>query len=152
MRANGAPYDNPDDSFDDSFDNSFDERRSDDYDLLDDLNNDEDEPKSARERAQRRTYRPRYRKPSRQPAAERESAFNAFLWLLDGATGVIEEMRHNDFGVPEECWVHADAARRESLMALRAVIDDWIDEDEPAPPAEAQRKTQDRRGGINIDF
>jgi hypothetical protein len=44
--------------------------------------------------------------------------------------------------------MHADAARRESLMALRAILDEWIDE-EPPPPQDTPPK---RRGGIDIDF
>ncbi|MBE2239343.1 MAG: hypothetical protein IAE81_16255 [Caldilineaceae bacterium] len=144
MQGNGAAYENPDDQYDDKL--------SDDFDLLDDLADDEAHRENARRRAQRRTHRARYEQPGRRPASEREGAFNALMWLLDGATGLIEEMRHNDLGLPEDFWVHAYAARKESLMALRAVLDDWIDEDQPTPPADARQKRQERRGGINIDF
>lgn len=139
MRGNGASHDDPSD---------YDDPAGDDYDLLDDLADEEARQANARRRAQQRGYRPRYDKPGRRPAAERDSSFNALLWLLDGATGLVEEVRHNDLGLPEDFWVHADAARRESLMALRAILDEWIDE-EPPPPQDAPPK---RRGGIDIDF
>ena len=42
---------------------------------------------------------------------------------------------------------HGPAVRRD-LMALRAILDEWIDE-EPPPPQDAPPK---RRGGIDIDF
>lgn len=137
-------------SYDDS-ENRFDDVNDDDYGLLDDLSDDDYERDSARRRAQRSTYRPRYRKPGRRPASERDGAFNALMWLLDGATGMVEELRHNDLGLPEEFWIHAGAARRESLMALRAVLDEWIDDEgeETSPPNEARPK---KRGGIDIDF
>lgn len=147
MRGNGAPPNAPNPRYDDSAD--------DDYDLLNDLADDppEDEPSrgNARQRARQRDYRPRYSKPGRRPAAEREGAFNALLWLLDGATGVVEELRHNDLGLPEEFWVHAGAARKETLLALRAILDDWIDDeaDAPTPPSVDPPR---RRGGIEIDF
>jgi hypothetical protein len=140
MRGNGASYDDPGDPYDD--------QAGDDYDLLDDLADEDARQANARRRAQQRSYRPRYTKPTRRPAAERDSSFNALLWLLDGATGLVEEMRHNDLGLPEEFWMHADAARKESLMALRTILDEWIDE-EPPPPQDAPPK---RRGGIDIDF
>ena len=143
MRGNGAQSNDPDARYDDSAD--------DDYDLLDDLADDELRRANARQRAQQRDYRPHYGKPKRQPASEREGAFNALLWLLDGATGVVEELRHNDLGLSEDFWVHAAAARKETLMALRAVLDDWIDEEEEAPtPPKADPPK--RRGGIDIDF
>ncbi|HHY57814.1 MAG TPA: hypothetical protein GYA08_20515 [Chloroflexi bacterium] len=143
MRGNGAPSNDPNPRYDD--------RADDDYDLLDDLADDEWQRSNARQRARQRDYRPRYSKPGRRPAAEREGAFNALLWLLDGATGIVEELRHNDLGLPEDFWVHAVAARKETLMALRAILDDWIDEehDAPAPPKSEPPK---RRGGIDIDF
>jgi len=142
MRGNGSQSNDPHARYDDSAD--------DDFDLLDDLTDDELRRANARQRAQQRGYRPRYARPGRRPASEREGAFNALLWLLDGATGMVEELRHNDLGLSEEFWVHAAAARKESLMALRAILDDWIDEDDaPAPPDADPPK---RRGGINIDF
>lgn len=143
MRSNGAPSNDPNARYDDGAD--------DDYELLDDLADEELRRANARQRARRRDYRARYSKPDRRPASEREGAFNALLWLLDGATGMIEELRHNDLGLPEDFWVHAAAARKETLLALRAILDDWIDEEVEAqtPPAADPPK---RRGGIDIDF
>lgn len=143
MRGNGAQSNDPNARYDDDAD--------DDYDLLDDLADDELRRANARQRAQQRSYRPHYSKPGRRPAAEREGAFNALLWLLDGATGAVEELRHNDLGLPEDFWVHAAAARKETLMALRAILDDWIDEENDAPSA-PKTDPPKRRGGIDIDF
>ncbi|MCS6828912.1 MAG: hypothetical protein NZ553_20035 [Caldilinea sp.] len=142
MRGNGAQHDDPN--------NRFKQGAEEDFDLLE-----EDEGKRAREtarqRARRRRYRPKYSKPPRRPASEREGAFNALMWILDGVTGLLEELQHNDLGLPEEFWVHAYAARREGLLALRAILDAWIDED--ASPAQSSPSPErPKRGGINIDF
>ncbi len=149
MQGNGAHYDDPKNRFDRRFD---DDEMDDDFDLLDDLNDDETHRPNARRRAQQRAYRPNYGKPGRRPASERESAFNALMWMLDGATGMIEELRHNDLGLPEDFWVHAYAARREGLMALRAILTDWIDEDAPSSTPPTSENPPKRRGGIDIDF
>ena len=110
-------------------------------------------PPNNRERAQTRGYRPAYDKASRRPAAERESSFNALAWLIEGATGVVEELRHSDLGLSEDFWVHAAAARREGLLAARAVLDQLLEESEQQQAAERQRQErQSRRGGINVDF
>lgn len=110
-------------------------------------------PPNNRERAQTRGYRPPYEKATRRPAGERESSFNALAWLLEGATGVVEELRHSDLGLSEEFWVHAAAARREGLLAVRAVLDQMLEETEEQQAAERQRQErQSRRGGINVDF
>lgn len=112
----------------------------------------EDDSESARDRARARNYRPAYERPSRRPARERDGAFNALIWLLDGATGFAEELRHNDLGLSEDFWVHAYAARRESLMALRAVVDDMLDGEEPQEAKEQEPPPRrPRRGNINID-
>ena len=80
--------------------------------------NQADRARTARQRAAETVYTPDYeRPPARRPAGEREESFSAFGWLLDGATGLIGEIRHNDLGLPEEFWVHAYAARREGLLA-----------------------------------
>lgn len=110
-------------------------------------------PKSNRERASERAYEPAYEKNTRQPSGERENAFNALAWLLEGATGLVEELRHNDLGLPEDFWVHAYAARKESLLALRAILDDMIEQSESQVKKEEEKqKRRDRRGGINVDF
>ena len=72
---------------------------------------------------------------------------------MEGATGFIEELRHNDLGLPEDFWVHAYAARKESLLALRAVLDDLIARSESQVQQEQEKQQRrERRGGINVDF
>jgi hypothetical protein len=113
------------------------------------------EPQSPtnRERARARGYRPAYEEPARKPANERDTAFNVLAWLVEGATGLVEELRHNDLGLSEDFWVHAAAARREGLLAARAVLDQLLEETEGQQAAERGRQQrQARRGGINVDF
>lgn len=132
----------------------IDNDQRDDADVYDDLYEDlYGEPEhSARRRAQERNYRPRYSEATRRPAADREAAFNVWMWLIEGATGVLEEVRHNDLGLSEDFWVHAGAARRESLLALRAVIDQMIDGDEARQEETEREQRRARRGGIQVDF
>jgi hypothetical protein len=72
--------------------------------------------------------------------------------LLDGATGVMEEVRHSDLGLSEEFWVHYYAMRREGLLAARAAIDSML-----AQTEQESRKTQEkqarkqRRGGVAVE-
>lgn len=108
---------------------------------------------SNRDRAQARSYKPAPEKTDRRPSAEREHAFNALAWLVEGATGLLEELRHNDLGLPEDFWVHAYAARKEGLLAVRAVLDDLIARTESQGIQETEKQQRrERRGGINIDF
>ena len=108
---------------------------------------------SNRDRAQSRAYEPAPEKTDRRPSAEREHAFNAMAWLVEGATGLLEELRHNDLGLPEDFWVHAYAARKEGLLAVRAVLDDLIARTESQGIQETEKQQRrERRGGINIDF
>lgn len=108
--------------------------------------------RSARSSARRGDYEPVYDKPSRLPAGEREEAFNLAAWLADGVTGILEELRHNDLGLKEEFWVHAYAARRESLLALRSFLDTVIEKTDGPGAQEAEReRRRQRRGGINIE-
>jgi hypothetical protein len=110
-------------------------------------------PVTNRTRAAARGYRPPYERPSRRPVDEREDSFNALAWLVEGATGFVEELRHNDLGLSEEFWVHAAAARREGLLAARALLDQLLQETQEQQTAERARQTrQARRGGINVDF
>jgi hypothetical protein len=112
-----------------------------------------DEARTARQRAGDGVYRPEYGRPPRRPAAERENAFNAVAWLLEGATGLMEELQHNDLGLSEEFWTHAYAARQESLLALRAALDDLIERSSVERQKQAERaKRRQRRGGIDIEF
>lgn len=107
--------------------------------------------RSNRQRAAEREYRPEYQQAGRRPAGEREHAFNALAWLVEGASGLLEELRHNDLGLSEEFWVHANAAQREGLLALRAAIDSLIAKSEQAQKQqEEQQARRERRGGISI--
>ncbi len=91
--------------------------------------------------------------PPRQPKSERPDAFNPTLWLIEGVGGFLDEIQHNDLGLPEDFWVHAYAARKEGLLAARALIDHAIQrsDDELAKAAKKEEK-QARRGGVDIDF
>jgi hypothetical protein len=110
-------------------------------------------PVNNRRRAAARGYRPPYEKPSRRPADEREDSFNPLAWLIEGATGIVEEMRHNDLGLSEEFWVHASAAGREGLLAARALLDQLVEETQQQQTVARERQArQARRGGINVDF
>jgi hypothetical protein len=114
---------------------------------------DDTPPATNRTRAAARGYRPAYEKPSRRPAEERDDSFNPLAWVIEGATGFVEEMRHNDLGLSEEFWVHAAAARREGLLAARALLDQFLEETQQQQTAERERQArQSRRGGINVDF
>ena len=126
-----------------------------DYDALFDepKRADDTPPATNRTRAAARGYRPAYEKPSRRPADDREDSFNPLAWLIEGATGFVEEMRHNDLGLSEEFWVHAAAAHREGLLAARALLDQFLEETQQQQTAERERQArQSRRGGINVDF
>ena len=66
---------------------------------------------------------------------------------------MIEEVRHNDLSLPEDFWVHAYAARHESLLAVRAIVDDLIAKSESAQKQEEEKQQRrERRGGIDINF
>ena len=114
---------------------------------------DSDTRRSRRTQAAERPYQPDYTQPGRQPSSEREHAFNSLAWMLEGATGLMEELRHSDLGLSEEFWVHALAARREGLLALRAVLDELIEKSTQQTRQDAERQQRrERRGGIDIDF
>lgn len=109
---------------------------------------------SARQLAAATSYTPDYvRPPARRPANEREGSFSAFGWLLDGATGLIGEIRHNDLGLSEEFWVHAYAARREGALAVQALLSDILSRAASRNGRELDNQTRrERRGNIEIDF
>jgi hypothetical protein len=111
----------------------------------------DDEARTRREQARRAAYQPEYQEPARKPASDRPAAFNLLAWMVEGATGLLEEVRHNDLGLSEQFWVHAYAARRETLLALRTALDDLIarTESEAQQEKELQQRRQ-RRGGIDI--
>jgi hypothetical protein len=113
----------------------------------------EGETQSNRDRASEQPYEPEYEKTARKPRDDRPDAFNALAWLLEGATGLFEELRHNDLGLSEEFWVHAYAARRETLLALRAALDELIKRSESQIRLEQERQQRhERRRDIKIDF
>ena len=94
-----------------------------------------------------------YTAPSRRPRHERKNAFDVSAWLIEGVLGLAEEFRHNNLGLPEEFWVHASAARKETLLAARALIDTAIEHCEEGEAANAKRETARRqRGRVNINF
>lgn len=89
----------------------------------------------------------------RKPRSERENAFDAASWLLQGLAGLSEELRHNDLGLPEEFWVHAYAARKEALLAARSLIDVALERcaaDERQSAKKSEKPPQ--RGKVSIDF
>ena len=106
-----------------------------------------------RSRAEQRPYTPDYGEVPRRPAEERENSFNALAWLLEGATGLVEELRHNDLGLSEEFWIHFYAARRESLLAARALVDSLLEKTEQEA-RKAEERTQRRacRGEVKVEF
>ncbi len=98
-------------------------------------------------------YEPAYEESPRRPKGERPDAFNATLWLIEGVGGFLDEIQHNDLGLPEDFWVHAYAARKEGLLAARALIDHAIQRsDEELAKAAKQEEKKARRGGVDIDF
>ena len=89
----------------------------------------------------------------RRPAAERDNAFHLMGWLAEGTIGVLEELRHNDMGLPQEFWRHAYAARRESLLAARSFLDHVRACTAKHGRAESERQaTTEQQGNITIDF
>lgn len=94
-----------------------------------------------------------YDPPPRRPRHERKNAFDVGSWLLEGVLGIAEEVRHNDLGLPEEFWTHAYAARREALLAARALIDTALERFDEEDAAGARREAGRRqRGPVNVKF
>lgn len=94
-----------------------------------------------------------YDPPPRRPRHERKNAFDLSAWLIEGVLGIAEEVRHNDLGLSEEFWTHAYAARREALLAARALIDTAIERCEDDDEKQARRDAGRRqRGRVNIKF
>lgn len=112
-----------------------------------------DQKTTSRRRAAQQPYTPTYDESPRRPAEERDNAFNALAWLLEGASGVFEELRHNDLGLSEEFWVHFYAARRESLLAARAFVDTLLEQTEQeSRKAQEQAQRRSRRGSVEVEF
>ncbi len=96
--------------------------------------------------------KPDHARPGRRSSEERANAFNTLAWMVEGATGVVEELRHSDLGLSEEFWVHLYAARREGLLAARAAIDSLLAHTEKeSQQAQEQSERQARRGEVAIE-
>lgn len=90
---------------------------------------------------------------SRRARSERENAFDVGTWLLQGLAGLSEELRHNDLGLPEDFWTHAYAARREALLAARALVDAALEScGEEKAAQDEKKKKPPQRGQVSIDF
>ncbi len=99
------------------------------------------ETSNARELAVQSDYTPTLERPAhRRPAQDRANAFNPIAWVVDGATGVAEELRRSDLGLSEEFWVHFYAMRREGLLAARAAVESLL-----AKTEQVSRKVQDKQ-------
>lgn len=107
---------------------------------------------NSRAKAAEANYQPEYDRPGpRRSAAARANAFNAVAWMVEGATGLVEELRHSDLGLSEEFWVHLYAARREGLLAARAAIDSLLAQTEKEHrAAQEQQERKARRGGVAV--
>lgn len=86
----------------------------------------------------------------RQPRTERAQPFTFSSWLLEGMVGLSEELRHNDLGLPPAFWTHAHAARREGLLACRALVDAALARCE-ADAARQKEEPASQRGRVDID-
>jgi len=66
---------------------------------------------------------------------KKTEAFSVTDWLVEGVEGMAEKGKSLDF-IPDEFKSHVKAARKESLLALRSLLDNAIstlEEQEPAP-------------------
>jgi hypothetical protein len=105
-----------------------------------------------RDLAAQQPYTPEYGPIARRPAEEREYAFHPLAWLADGASGLVEELRHNDLGLSQEFWRHFYAAQRETLLAARAFFSSLLDQsEEETRKAQEQAQRRERRGGVAIE-
>jgi hypothetical protein len=111
----------------------------------------ESDPPNPRQQAASAPYTPEYDTPRRKPAEARSHAFNPVAWLVEGATGLLEEARYHDLGLSEDFWKHLYATRRESLLTARALIDSLLVQTEKeAQRAKARAERKQRRGSIPI--
>ncbi|MCC6455472.1 MAG: hypothetical protein IT328_11050 [Caldilineaceae bacterium] len=104
-------------------------------------------------KAEQADYEPEYHRPGpRRPGEARANAFNSIAWMVEGATGLVEELRHSDLGLSEDFWIHVYAMRREGLLAARAAIDSLLSKsDQESREAAEQVKREERRGDIAIE-
>lgn len=115
--------------------------------------NADEQAANARVKAAEADYEPDYGRPGRRRNSEdRANAFNTLAWMMEGATGLVEELRHSDLGLSEEFWVHLYAMRREGLLAARAAIDSLLAQTEKeSKEAQEQSQRQARRGEVAIE-
>ena len=93
---------------------------------------------------------PQTEPPPRQPRTERAHDFTFSTWLLEGVVGLCEELQHNDLGLPQDFWTHAYAARREALLAARALIDAAITRCE-TDASQREEQSSAQRGRVDIE-
>ena len=93
---------------------------------------------------------PQTEPPPRQPRTERTHDFIFSTWLLEGVVGLCEELQHNDLSLPQTFWTHAYAARREALLAARALIDTAITRCE-TDASQREEQSGAQRGRVNIE-
>lgn len=87
----------------------------------------------------------------RQREANRPDAFNVLAWLTEGAAGIASELKNSDLGLGDEFWKHTYNARREGLLAARALLDQIIEHSEKEHAQKADREQRrERRGKIAI--
>jgi hypothetical protein len=115
--------------------------------------NADEQAANARAKAAEANYQPGYDNPGRRRSSEdRANAFNTLAWMMEGATGLVEELRHSDLGLSEQFWVHLYAMRREGLLAARAAIDSLLSQTEKESiEAQEQSQRQARRGEVAIE-
>jgi hypothetical protein len=66
--------------------------------------------------------------------------------------GIIEELRHNDLGLPAEFWSHAYAAQREGLLAAQTLLGHLAECSEKKAGARAKNsQSTARRGSIQVE-
>ncbi|MBI3957969.1 MAG: hypothetical protein HY328_04090 [Chloroflexi bacterium] len=115
-----------------------------------------EKPSAAQEQAPGGSDQPTeegYAGSPRKPKSERENAFDVGSWLVQGLVGLSEELRHSDLGLPEDFWVHAYAARKEALLAARALVDAALERcATEADEASKKAKKSPKRGQVSIDF
>jgi hypothetical protein len=115
--------------------------------------NEDEQAANARTKAAESDYEPQYGRPGhRRSSEDRANAFNTLAWMMEGATGLVEELRHSDLGLSEEFWVHLYAMRREGLLAARAAIDSLLAQTEKeSNAAQEQSQREARRGEVAIE-
>ena len=100
-----------------------------------------------------RSGQEQYADSTRRPKSKSDDAFDVGAWLLQGLAGLSTELCHSDLGLPEEFWVHAYAARREALLAARALVDATMENCANAERKSVPKKKKPpQRGQVSIDF